>query len=265
MDISAALHALGVREDTLTAAEKTSLDENGYLPLPGILTPAEVQAFLERVQVLEEEEGAEAGKEVHQEAGTVRLADLVNKDPLFDVCWTHLKVLAAVAHVLQGDLKLSSLNARAALPGHGLQALHTDGAPTHPCCSANAYRQPPAVFRLQLHLATERFHPRERCHSAGTRFTEAGPRSAPGSGRPPSPTSARNSGVGPGGQRRYLQLPYLAWGHCQPYRPTPPRVSFLFLPGALCRSNWTSERIYDRRQKRALVKHSGSCWMCDGV
>lgn len=128
MDISAALHALGVREDTLTAAEKTSLDENGYLPLPGILTPAEVQAFLERVQALEEEEGGEAGQEVHQEAGTVRLADLVNKDPLFDVCWTHPKVLAAVAHVLQGDLKLSSLNARAALPGHGLQALHTDGA-----------------------------------------------------------------------------------------------------------------------------------------
>jgi ectoine hydroxylase-related dioxygenase (phytanoyl-CoA dioxygenase family) len=35
-------------------------------------------------------------------------------------------VLAGIAHVLQGDLKLSSLNSRAALPGEGLQALHAD-------------------------------------------------------------------------------------------------------------------------------------------
>ncbi len=128
MDIHAALHSLGVREDTVTAEEKTFLDEKGYLPLPGILTPAEVQALRERLQALEEEEGEDAGKEVHQEAGAVRLANLVNKGPLFDVCWTHPKALAAIAHVLGGDLKLSSLNARAALPGHGLQALHTDGA-----------------------------------------------------------------------------------------------------------------------------------------
>lgn len=51
---------------------------------------------------------------------------LFNKDPLFAVCYTHPRVLAAIAHVLQGDLKLSSLNARAALPGEGLQALHAD-------------------------------------------------------------------------------------------------------------------------------------------
>ena len=127
MDIQTALRTLGVREDTLSADEKRSLDENGYLPLPGILTPAEVQAFRSRLQTLEMEEGEEAGKEVHQEAGTARLANLVNKDPIFDLCWTHPKVLAAISHVLGGDLKLSSLNTRAALPGEGLQALHTDG------------------------------------------------------------------------------------------------------------------------------------------
>ena len=127
MDIQTALHTLGVREDTLSAAEKSSLDENGYLPLPGILTPAQVQAFRARLQSLEEEEGVDAGKEVHQEAGTARLANLVNKDPIFDLCWNQPRVLAAISHVLCGDLKLSSLNTRAALPGEGLQALHTDG------------------------------------------------------------------------------------------------------------------------------------------
>ena len=55
MDIQTALRSLGVREDTLSADEKRSLDENGYLPLPGILTPAEVQAFRSRLQTLEME------------------------------------------------------------------------------------------------------------------------------------------------------------------------------------------------------------------
>ena len=128
MDIRTALHTLGVRAYALSAEEKESLDENGYLPLPGILTPQQVQAFRARLQELEEAEGEDAGNEVHQEAGTARLANLVNKDPIFDLCWTHPKVLAAMSHVLRGDLRLSSLNTRAALPGEGLQALHTDGA-----------------------------------------------------------------------------------------------------------------------------------------
>ena len=128
MDIKTALYTLGVREETLSAGEKRSLDEDGFLPLPGILTPAQVQALRNRLQELEDEEGEDAGKEVHQEDGTDRLANLANKDPLFDQVWANPKVLAAMAHVLDGDLKLSSLNARAALPGHGLQALHCDGS-----------------------------------------------------------------------------------------------------------------------------------------
>ncbi len=128
MDIKTALYSLGVRDDTLSAGEKRSLDEDGYLPIPGILTLAQVQALRNRLQELEDEEGEDAGKEVHQEDGTDRLANLANKDPLFDQVWANPKVLAAMAHVLEGDLKLSSLNARAALPGHGLQALHCDGS-----------------------------------------------------------------------------------------------------------------------------------------
>lgn len=137
MDIQTALYELGVREDTLSSAERLFLDENGYLALPGILTRQQVQSFRTRLQELEGEEGEEAGKEVHQEAGTARLANLVNKDPIFDLCWTNPRVLAAMAHVLQGDLKLSSLNARASLPGQGLQALHCDGPLTLPGITAN--------------------------------------------------------------------------------------------------------------------------------
>ena len=127
MTITEALDTLGVREDTLTAAEKDQLDRDGFLPLPGILTMEQVDALRRRTRELSLQEGAEAGKEVHQEAGADRLSDLVNKDPVFAICFTHPRVLAAVAHVLGGDLKLSSLNSRAALPGEGLQALHLDG------------------------------------------------------------------------------------------------------------------------------------------
>ncbi len=133
MTIQEALRDLGVRPDTLAQAEKDSLDRMGYLPLPGLLSPATVQELRARVDELAALEGADAGKEVHQEAGTDRLADLVNKDALFTVCFTHPRVLAAVAHVLGGAFKLSSLNSRAALPGQGLQALHADwSGPTAP-------------------------------------------------------------------------------------------------------------------------------------
>ena len=64
--------------------------------------------------------------EVHQEAGTTRLSNLINKDPMFEICFTHPRLLAVVSRVLQMDFKVHSLNSRAALPGQGQQALHAD-------------------------------------------------------------------------------------------------------------------------------------------
>lgn len=126
MEIAEALHELGVRDDTLTAEEKAHLDREGYLPLPGLLSMEHVEALRKRQEELLAVEGGEAGKEVHQEAGTDRLSDLINKGAVYHVVITHPRLLAGVAHVLKGDLKLSSLNSRAALPGLGLQGLHAD-------------------------------------------------------------------------------------------------------------------------------------------
>jgi ectoine hydroxylase-related dioxygenase (phytanoyl-CoA dioxygenase family) len=125
MDSGTALRELGVTAGVLTAAERARLDEDGFLPLPGILSPAQLQVIRDRLAELSAAEGDQAGIEVHQEEGTDRLADLVNKDPVFEVCFTSPRVLAAVRHVL-GDFTLSSLNSRAALPGSGQQRLHTD-------------------------------------------------------------------------------------------------------------------------------------------
>jgi ectoine hydroxylase-related dioxygenase (phytanoyl-CoA dioxygenase family) len=121
-----ALENLGVRPDTLTQQEKDQLDHDGFLPLSGILKPEHLGSLRDRVYELLQAEGDQAGIEVHQEAGTERLSDLVNKGAVFDICFTHPRVLAAMAHVLAADFKLSSLNYRAALPGQGHQALHTD-------------------------------------------------------------------------------------------------------------------------------------------
>jgi len=125
MDSGTALRELGVTAGVLTAAERARLDEDGFLPPPGILSPAQLQDIRDRLAELSAAEGDQAGIEVHQEEGTDRLADLVNKDPVFEVCFTSPRVLAAVRHVL-GDFTLSSLNSRAALPGSGQQRLHTD-------------------------------------------------------------------------------------------------------------------------------------------
>lgn len=126
MNSARALDALGVGEDLLTAQEKTDLDDKGYTALAGIIDDEWLAALRARFEELCEKEGDCAGIEVHQERGTRRLADLCNKGPVFDRVYTHPKVLAAVHHVIARPFKLSSLNARDALPGEGLQGLHAD-------------------------------------------------------------------------------------------------------------------------------------------
>nr|MBX2878249.1 phytanoyl-CoA dioxygenase family protein [Saprospiraceae bacterium] len=128
------LHQLGVREDTLSPEEKKFLDENGYLNLGQLLTPLQIDQIRSRIDELLQAEGEQAGAELAaskhirfpKEAGSDRLADLVNKGPVFDLFYTHPRVLAGVAHVLGQHLKLSSLNYRAAKPGMGLQRMHAD-------------------------------------------------------------------------------------------------------------------------------------------
>lgn len=69
MTIPEALDALGVRPDTLTSDEKSQLDRDGYLSLFGILSPAQVESLNAVLARLANQEGENAGKEVHQKVG----------------------------------------------------------------------------------------------------------------------------------------------------------------------------------------------------
>ena len=130
--MATALAELGVTESTLDAQTAERLDRDGYAPLLGVLSGAQLEAIRARLAELLAAEGDQAGIEVHQEAGTDRLADLVNKGQVFWPCFTDPRLLACMDHVL-GDFKLSSLNFRASLPGRGHQNLHTDwGGPVEP-------------------------------------------------------------------------------------------------------------------------------------
>lgn len=118
----------------LSKQEIHKLNKDGYLGLGQLLSASEVQAVNQRIDELISQEGENAGSELFdskyirhpKEAGADRLADLVNKGPIFDQFYTHPKVLAAIEAVLGGAYKLSSLNYRAARPGLGLQKLHVD-------------------------------------------------------------------------------------------------------------------------------------------
>jgi hypothetical protein len=126
MEMSEALRELGVGPDTLTAADREGLDRDGYFIVPGVLPAAQATAMASRLDALGVEEGENAGKDFHTEKGTTRLGTLINKDPMFDVCFLHPRGLAAVNYILKENFGLSSITGRAAQPGEGHQGLHRD-------------------------------------------------------------------------------------------------------------------------------------------
>jgi hypothetical protein len=115
-----------------TSDEAAAIDHAGYVVLPGLIDPAWRAALAARFDDLMAAEGDRAGMEVHQEAGTNRLANLVDKGEVFDALWTHPRLLGLVRHVLRRPFTLSSLNAREPKPGVGGQGLHADWGPLAP-------------------------------------------------------------------------------------------------------------------------------------
>jgi ectoine hydroxylase-related dioxygenase (phytanoyl-CoA dioxygenase family) len=111
---------------TLKSSDLQALAEQGYVILRQVMDPDWLQATQESCERLLEAEGRSAGLEFRQEAGSGRLANLVDKGECFQRLVSHPLLLDAAESVLGPTWKLSSLNYRAALPGQGLQPLHCD-------------------------------------------------------------------------------------------------------------------------------------------
>lgn len=132
-EIEAACRELGIEEADnarLSAAERKALDEDGYVNLGPLLTPAQLEAMRERLGDAAVREGAASGHEVSQTRGIARLSGTVikamNRDGLLDPFSFHPKLLAAVRHVLGPRFRYSSSNFHCPLPGYGHQAIHAD-------------------------------------------------------------------------------------------------------------------------------------------
>jgi ectoine hydroxylase-related dioxygenase (phytanoyl-CoA dioxygenase family) len=113
----------------MTKAQKRALDEDGYVALEGLMSDALLRELRERVEELFASEGCRAGCEFKQEAGTRRLANLVDKGDVFVQAIAMREILEGVEHVIGPEYKLSSLNVRSVNPRSDLtQPLHADMA-----------------------------------------------------------------------------------------------------------------------------------------
>jgi len=111
----------------MTSQEQRQLDEEGYVVLESCMDRDLLSALRTRILELFEEEGDRAGQEFKTEEHARRLANLVDKGEVFRRAIVLPRVLEHVRHVLGGDCKLSSLNARSADPHSDVgQPLHVD-------------------------------------------------------------------------------------------------------------------------------------------
>ena len=111
----------GLDLTTLTAAEQSALDRDGYVVFPEVID----SALLDRLRTAFEE-AANHGQKLSKESGTRHINDLVNGDSIFESVYTHPTILAAVHHVLRCPFRLSQIGGRDPLPGFGQQGLHAD-------------------------------------------------------------------------------------------------------------------------------------------
>jgi ectoine hydroxylase-related dioxygenase (phytanoyl-CoA dioxygenase family) len=111
----------------MTAAERKAFDTSGYVVVERFLDQDMLEQVRARVEELHEQEGENAGAEFRKEAGSRRLANLVDKGEIFERLIAMPGILERVGYVLGENFKLSSFNARSADPlSNEPQPLHCD-------------------------------------------------------------------------------------------------------------------------------------------
>ncbi|MFL5331926.1 MAG: phytanoyl-CoA dioxygenase family protein [Geminicoccaceae bacterium] len=120
-----ALRELGVMPGALDESQLAQLDEQGFVVIEDVFSPAQCAEMAQEFDRLHRAEGERGGHEVHVEPGAPRVSNIFNKSAAYDACLTAAPILEA-AHRLLGEIKVHGANLRDPLPGQGRQALHCD-------------------------------------------------------------------------------------------------------------------------------------------
>jgi ectoine hydroxylase-related dioxygenase (phytanoyl-CoA dioxygenase family) len=114
-----ALTSLGVSSKSLTQAQRTALDDRGYLVIPEIAAESRLERSRSAFDHACDQQQIPAG-------GTRHPIGLLDDEPSFLGLVTHASVLAAVRHVLRRPFHFPGVAGRDPMPGHGAQGLHID-------------------------------------------------------------------------------------------------------------------------------------------
>lgn len=123
LEMAMALARLGAT-DGLSSAERTLLDEQGFLVFEALLDASELSTLHRRLDDLER-----SGQDFVDYEHAVRMHHLHLYGEMFDRLWLDPKLLAVTAHLMGGEFKMYQLALRAASPGGPSQHMHVDSGP----------------------------------------------------------------------------------------------------------------------------------------
>jgi hypothetical protein len=109
-------------DDAVAAADLEAVGRDGYVILPGLLSPAELDEIRASVMPLLDLRG----RNNFEGAATQRVYSVLNKTRACDRIVDHPRVLAVLDRLFQPNYLLSMLQVINILPGESAQMLHTD-------------------------------------------------------------------------------------------------------------------------------------------
>jgi ectoine hydroxylase-related dioxygenase (phytanoyl-CoA dioxygenase family) len=109
--------------NTISKREREALDRDGYVVLPNLI---DTDGLARLRTAFETECEKDTHASVVKESGTRHINNLANRGAVFELLYTHSRVLAAAYHVLRDEFRVGQIGGRDPLPGFGQQGLHAD-------------------------------------------------------------------------------------------------------------------------------------------
>ena len=107
----------------LPLASMAALEESGFVVLPGPFALDQLDII---ANAYDSEVGAAVGDDIRVGSTSTRVADFVNRGPLFDRLYVYPPLLDAAVRTVGPAIKLSSLHARTLQPGSAVLDIHVD-------------------------------------------------------------------------------------------------------------------------------------------